>query len=82
MEVWIEQHPNSYLDKKLASKPSIASEWRQQISRHIKWLRAQGAEADKAAYAVYEAGQKRQEEKARQREVLLSQIPDEETGQQ
>ena len=57
-------------------------EWRQQISRHIKWLRAQGAEADKAAYAVYEAGQKRQEEKARQREVLLSQIPDEETGQQ
>ena len=82
LEVWVEQHPNSYLDKKLASKPSLASEWRQQISRHIKWMRAQGAEADKTAYAVYEAGQKRQEEKARQREVLLSQVPDEETGQQ
>ena len=42
--------------------------------------RAQGAEADKAAYAVYEAGQKRQEEKTRQHEVLLSQVPDEEAA--
>ena len=39
-------------------------------------------DSDRIAEIIAEAGQKRQEEKARQREVLLSQIPDEETGQQ
>ena len=82
VEVWIEQHPNSHLDKKLARKPSLAPEWRRQISRHIDWLSAQGAEAAQAAEAVHEAGQKRQNQRALQRAVLLSQVPDEETGQQ
>ena len=82
VEVWTEQHPNSHLDQKLARKPALAPEWRQQISRHIEWLRAQGAEAAQAAEAVHEAGLKRQEQKDRKRAALLSQVPDEETGQE
>ena len=76
VEGWIEQHPHSHLAQRVACQPGLPSEWRRQISGHIEWLRAQGIEAAQAAEAVYEAGQKRQEEKERQRVALLSQVPD------
>lgn len=77
VEEWIARHPASHLALKVARDPNLPTVWRRQVALHVEWMRAQGADPVQALRAVREAGRASDEEKARQRAELLSQMPDE-----
>ena len=57
--------------QQLAAAPHLRLEWREQISAHIAWMRAQGVAPAEASRSVQEAArraaEKQEEERARQR---------------